>query len=102
MNHISYTTELLGIANSVPEGKRSEFVSRLTTRIKNPTVLLGVSIFLGTYGVDRFMLGQIPLGIIKLLTVGGFGIWTIIDWFTVGGRTRDLNIRVAREVAQSI
>ncbi|HEV2178203.1 MAG TPA: TM2 domain-containing protein [Terriglobia bacterium] len=42
-------------------------------------VALLLSILLGTLGVDRFYLGYVGLGIVKLLTAGGCGIWWIID-----------------------
>ena len=38
-----------------------------------------LSIFLGELGIDRFYLGYIGTGILKLITCGGFGIWWLID-----------------------
>ena len=45
----------------------------------NWTVTLVISILFGWLGIDRFMMGQIGLGILKLITGGGFGIWWVID-----------------------
>ena len=71
------------------EGK---FALLTTVDIKDSTTLLLISIFLGYLGIDRFMLGDIGVGILKLLTLGGIcGILTIIDWFTIQNRTRELN-----------
>ena len=46
---------------------------------KDWLVTLLLSILVGTLGVDRFYLGYIGLGILKLVTAGGCGIWWIID-----------------------
>lgn len=41
------------------------------------TILL--SVFVGQLGIDRFYLGYIPTGILKLVTLGGLGFWWLID-----------------------
>lgn len=42
-----------------------------------PTLLL--CFFLGVFGIHRFYVGKIGTGILQLLTLGGLGIWAMID-----------------------
>ena len=46
---------------------------------KSWTVAFVLSVFVGWLGADRFYLGQISLGILKAITLGGFGVWWIVD-----------------------
>ncbi|MDE6472598.1 MAG: TM2 domain-containing protein [Clostridia bacterium] len=62
-----------------------------TINFKNPTTVTVVSIFFGYLGIDRFMLGQAGLGVLKLLTGGFLGIWAFIDWFLVGKKAKEWN-----------
>src|SRR5512133_293866 len=51
----------------------------------DPVIILIVSLVTGPLAVDRFMLGDIGLGVIKLITCGGFGIWMLVDWVMIMG-----------------
>ena len=64
-----------------------------TIQFKDPTTSLIVSILAGSLGIDRFMLGDSGLGVGKLLTCGGLGIWTIVDWFQIQKSTREKNLQ---------
>ena len=64
-----------------------------SVEMKDPTTLLLLSLFLGSLGVDRFMLGETGMGVLKLLTYGCCGILTIIDWFSVQNKARELNFQ---------
>ena len=69
------------------------FMMLSVMELKEPTTMLIVSIFLGVYGIDRFMLGDTGMGILKLLTGGLCGILTIIDWFGVQDMARQYNFK---------
>lgn len=57
---------------------------------KKWSTTLILSILLGSLGVDRFYLGYTGLGILKLITLGGFGIWWLIDLIMIAtGKLKD-------------
>ena len=69
----------------------SKFALLSSIEFKDPTTILIISLFLGTLGIDRFMVKDTGLGILKLLTGGLCGILTIIDWFTIQKKAKDFN-----------
>lgn len=68
--------------------------------LKDPTIMLVISFFLGPFGVDRFMLGDTKNGVFKLLllifffliitAIGSF-VWWIIDMVKISDMTKDYN-----------
>lgn len=76
--------------NHLPEN-RQIIIQSIT--LKNPIVTLVLSLLLGGFAIDRFYIGDIGLGILKLITVFlmvGF-IWVIIDWFLTYNKTKKVN-----------
>lgn len=61
---------------------------KLESKIQNPegkdwlTTLL-LCIFLGTLGIHRFYTKHTSIGVIQLLTFGGCGIWTLVDFIRI-------------------
>ena len=94
---------LMANAKNLPEVSIEEIRAKLSSLsqeefnrvqvvpLKDTLVIFLLSLFLGHYGVDRFMLGQVGLGILKLLTGGGCGIWWLIDLFLIMGETKKTN-----------
>ena len=69
-----------------------------TLQFKDPTTSIIVSLLAGGLGIDRFMIGDTGIGVGKLLTCGGLGIWTIVDWFMIMGATREKNLEKLQSV----
>jgi TM2 domain-containing membrane protein YozV len=85
--------QLIGIRERLLSLDESKLIHLQAANLKDPGIILIVSIVGGHFGIDRFLIGEVGLGIAKLLTCGGLGIWTIVDWFLIMGRTREVNLQ---------
>lgn len=84
--------QLMQIRESLLALDDAHWAAIQTLQFKDPTTSLIVSLIGGNLGVDRFLIGNTGMGIGKLLTCGGLGIWAIIDWFLIMGATREKNM----------
>jgi len=91
MDRLIYDRNLMEMAASLDDNDRRKFIDIVQRETQNPVELFGWNAWLGIFGIDRFIVGDVGLGLLKLLTLGGFGIWQIIDCFLIGNRTRHKN-----------
>ena len=59
----------------------------------NWTVSLVMSVAFGWAGVDRFIMGHVVLGILKLITFGGLGIWWLVDLIRIATKDKFKNVQ---------
>ncbi len=90
--------QLPGIREQLMSLDESKWPAVQMQQYKDPTTSLIVSLLAGSLGIDRFMIGDTGMGVGKLLTCGGLGIWAIIDWFMIQGATREKNIQALQRV----
>jgi TM2 domain-containing membrane protein YozV len=90
--------QVMQIREKLLELDDSRWAALQTIQFKDPTISLIVSLLGGSLGIDRFIIGDTGLGVAKLLTCGGLGIWTIIDWFLIMGATKEKNIELIQQV----
>lgn len=102
MEHNDFELEFTKLVSGMKKESQEEFIRHYQTKAKNPVSIFGFSVFLGGLGVDRFLIGDTGLGIGKLLTGGGLGIWQIIDLFLIGKATRRKNMEIAMDLKNTI
>ena len=59
----------------------------------NWVLCLVMSVVFGSFGVDRFIMGKIGTGILKLITFGGLGIWWMVDMVLIATKHEYKNIK---------
>lgn len=63
-------------------------------QFKDPTLTLILSVLVGSLGVDRFYIGDVGLGVGKLLTCGGAYVWWLVDLFMIQDATKRKNLEM--------
>ncbi len=90
--------QIPSISYALEKVDESKFMRVQSISYKDPILLLIISLVAGPLGVDRFVVGDTGLGIAKLLTCGGLGIWTIVDYFLIMGRAREVNYEKVQQI----
>jgi len=86
--------QLEEVKNIISGLSESQFQYVLSQEYRDPTSMLLISLIGGPLGIDRFVLNDTVLGVIKLITCGGFMVWTIIDWFLIQDMTKEYNFQL--------
>jgi TM2 domain-containing membrane protein YozV len=86
------TVDLMIIKKALDKMSDQDLIMLNGVNFKDPTVALILSALVGGWGVDRFYIGDIGLGVLKLVTGGGLGVWWIVDLFVITGKTKENNI----------
>jgi hypothetical protein len=90
--------EMAMMTQGLSDTQKALFQTQYQGEKKDP----GVCVILALFLFDRFWLGDIGLGILKYITLGGCGIWGLIDLFTASGRCNEYNRQKAAEIIQAI
>lgn len=94
--------QIITLRSMLEAADDSTWIRISTLQFKDPTITLIVSLLGGSLGIDRFYIGDMGLGIAKLLTCGGVGIWTIVDWFLIMKTVREKNFQKIVSILQGV
>jgi len=90
------------MAKDLSPEQRMLFNSQLSSSLKDRNTVLILSVIFGGWGVDRFFVGDMGMGLLKLFTLGGCGILWLIDIFIIRDRADGYNRDKAREILSGV
>lgn len=96
------SNQLMVLRDQIKDLDDSRWPVLQSMHFKDPVISLIISLFFGQLGIDRFLIGDVGLGVIKLLTCGGLGIWYIIDIFLIMGATKEKNFEAASQMIATL
>ncbi len=85
------TVDLMVIKEQLDKLSDKQLFMLNSMDFKDPTVSVVLSVLVGGLGIDRFYIGDTGLGVLKLITGGGLGVWWLVDLFVISGKTKKNN-----------
>lgn len=86
-----FPADLIQIKDVLQSMPDNQLMTLNGVNFKDPTISVVLSVLVGGLGVDRFYIGDTGLGILKLITGGGLGIWWLVDLFIISDKTKENN-----------
>lgn len=84
---------------ALTDEQRAAFVNRYDSAKRSMAVMMALAIL---FPIQLLLLGKVLLGILFLITGGGFGVWYVVEWFLTPGRVREYNAKVAADILAGI
>ena len=97
-------TAIQGLITNMGDEQAQQFAAAYRARRKDPMVILltALLVFVGFAGINRFLLGQIGMGILYLLTGGLCLIGSIVDMINYQSLTLKYNLQEAQQIIQTM
>lgn len=90
--------DLETIHSMLESSTQADWKRLIETKFYDPSVITIFSLVGGYFGLDRFMRDDVTNGVLKLITCGGLGIWTMVDWFISAELTAKKNFELFLDV----
>ncbi|MGH8700251.1 MAG: TM2 domain-containing protein, partial [Burkholderiales bacterium] len=91
----------LQLMQDMTDGQRLLFQAQMA-QYRKSTGVAAILAFAGCFGLHRFYLGQIGLGLVMLITFGGVLLWAIVDLLRIGAIVEGVNRQKAQEIAAQV
>jgi hypothetical protein len=85
--------------HALSDQQRENFVNRYKSARRSMALMMALAIL---FPIQLLLLGKVLLGILFLITGGGFGVWYVVEWFLTPGRVREYNAKVAGDILASM
>lgn len=92
------TAEIMEMTKDLNDSRKMIFQTQYSSERKDR----GTAVILALFMYDRIWLGDTGIGILKLVSFGGCGIWWLVDLFSAGSRCDDYNRQKAQEIAAAL